>query len=268
MIEIARVAGLASVQDGGRPGRMHEGVPPGGAMAPAHLAFANASAGNAVGEAALEAFGDLEIVARGPVVVATDAGLVRALAAGERATFTRPASARVHYIAVRGGVDVPLVLGGRGTLLSAGLGGHEGRALRRGDVLAVGHAPRADAAITASPEVDAPAAIAIAAGPDVDVFDEAALALLTSATFTISPSSDRTGTRLVGPPLPSRDATARASSPMVRGAFEITPDGAAIVLGPDHPTTGGYPVLACLRVLDFGRFMRLPLGSTVRFAAS
>ncbi len=241
-------------------------------MAPAHLAFANAAARNALDTAAIEAFGDLEIVARVAIVVATEAGVVRALAAGERARFDRPPGRRVHYVAVRGGVDVPCVLGGRGTLLTAGLGGHEGRALRRGDVLRVGDDEPAGAAATLSPpppvappsDDDGP--IALVAGPDFEAFTPDALELLCAATFTIAPASDRTGTRLVGPRLARRDGSARPSAPMVRGAIEVPPDGAEIVLGPDHPTTGGYPVLACIAAADFGRFMRIPLGGAVRFA--
>jgi 5-oxoprolinase (ATP-hydrolysing) subunit C len=232
-------------------------------MAPAHLAYANAAAHNPADAAAIEAFGDLELLARAAVVVATEAGVVRTLAANERARFDRPAGRRVHYLALRGGLDVPRVLGGRGTLPTAGLGGHEGRPLRRGDVLGVGDAALSFAALPPPSDDDAP--IALVAGPDLDAFAHGTLDLLCAATFTIAPASDRTGTRLAGPRLALRGAAFRPSAPMVRGAIEVPPDGAPIVLGPDHPTTGGYPVLACVRSADFGRFMRITLGAAVRF---
>ena len=264
MIELVRVTGLATVQDDGRPGLMHAGVPPGGAMAPERLAFANAAAGNAAGATALESFGDLELVARRAIHLATDAGVTRTIAAGEHARFERPRNRRVHYVAVRGGIDVPIALGGRGTLLTAALGGHEGRALRRGDVLRIGDGMADPRATSAAPRND-DGPIALVLGPDLDAFTPEAVALLTAGAFTISPSSDRTGTRLQGPRLALRGGPPRASAPMVRGAIEVPPDGAPIVLGPDHPTTGGYPVIACVAAADFGRFMSIPLGAPVRF---
>jgi 5-oxoprolinase (ATP-hydrolysing) subunit C len=267
VIELGRVTGLATVQDGGRPGLMHAGVPPGGAMVPARLAYANAVAGNAPGAAALESFGDIEIVARREVLVATDDGVARTLAPSERARFARPHGRRVHYVAVRGGLDVAVALGGRGTLLTAGIGGHEGRALRRGDVLPTGGAAPADGPAPSPPPGD-DGPIALVAGPDLDAFAAGALALLVAGAYTIAPTSDRTGTRLVGPRLTLRAGAARASAPMVRGAVEVPPDGAPIVLGPDHPTTGGYPVLACVASRDFGRFMGIPLGMAVRFVVA
>jgi allophanate hydrolase subunit 2 len=108
---------------------MHEGVPHGGAMAPEQLARANAAVGNAPGAAAIEVYGTLEMVARGgSVVVGDDLRGRRVLAEGEALVIATEGRTRVRYLAVRGGIDVPVVLGGRGTLLVAGLGGYKGRA--------------------------------------------------------------------------------------------------------------------------------------------
>ena len=268
MIRIGRVTGLATVQDLGRPGFMHAGVPAGGAMSRELLTRANAAARNAAGAAAIEAFGDVEVFAEETTEsLATSAGETRMLAAGESVVFRRPSSQRVHYVAVRGGLDVPLVLGGRGTLLVANLGGHEGRALRRGDALPVGAAPLTpDAPAHDDTRREEPRVrIRVSLGPDLDAFPRETLDVLTAGLFTISPASDRTGTRLLGPPLLARPGPTRPSAPMVPGAIEITPDGGAIVLGPDHPTTGGYPVLACVRARDLGKLMALPLGAELRF---
>ena len=126
-LEVVRVAGLAMVQDRGRPGRMHEGVPPGGALVPDLLARANRAVGNAVGAAGIEVVGTVEVVARGGGVrVATEEGVARALGEGEAWRVEGKKELRVRYVAVRGGVDVPVVLGGRGTLLVAGFGGWRG----------------------------------------------------------------------------------------------------------------------------------------------
>ena len=263
MIELTKVVGLATVQDGGRPGWMHAGVPRGGPMSPDLLAGANAAVENAPGVAAIEAFGDLELVAVSAVRVATDARAARQLSPGELLRVRRPPELRVHYIALRGGVDVPRVLGGRGTLLVGSLGGHEGRPLRAGDALRIGNAPAAERAGTVAERTGA---ITVVRGPDRAAFDDAAFERLLRGPLKITPASDRTGTRLAGPALSTRGPPPASSTPMIRGAIEITPDGGAIVLGPDHPTTGGYPVLACVTVRDFGRFMQLPIGAEVRFA--
>jgi allophanate hydrolase subunit 2 len=102
-------------------------------------------------------------------------------------------------------------------------------------------------------------------GPDGKDFSPDAIDALVSAPYRILPSSDRVGTRLEGPPIPRADGAIERSRPMVRGAIEVPPDGKPIVLGPEHPTTGGYPLLAVIAAADLGRFFSIPLGGTVRF---
>jgi biotin-dependent carboxylase-like uncharacterized protein len=288
MFEVMAAAGVVTVQDGGRPGWMHQGVAPGGALAPALLARANVAAGNAPCAAALEVVGRIVVKARGDRVVATDDGASRALADGD--TFEVSCGrARVRYLAVHGGLDVPVVLGSRSTLLVAGLGGHLGRVLRRGDTLPCCHPERSDcchpersdcchpersegsppgpvgtAEGEAVPDLDAP--VCILPGPDVERFAPDALDVLLSSTFTVSPRSDRVGVRLVGPPLARSGDDAGGSAPMVRGALQVPSGGEPILLGPDHPTTGGYPVLATVVSADVGAVMARPVGSPVRFA--
>jgi biotin-dependent carboxylase-like uncharacterized protein len=250
------------VQDAGRPGHMHEGVPPGGALVPELLARANVAARNAPGAAAIESFGALSLEAREDALVAFDDGKARPLSAGTSLTIASD-GARVRYVAVRGGIDVPELLGGRGTLLVASLGGHEGRALRRGDVLHAGDAPAVDTAMPSAP--DLVAAVRVVPGPDRDRFPDEALEVLLSSSFVVDARSDRVGVRLVGPALPRLGSDSGASSPMVRGAIQVPPSGMAVVLGPDHPTTGGYPVLATVIAKDFGSLAARPPGTRVRF---
>jgi biotin-dependent carboxylase-like uncharacterized protein len=270
-IEVAAVTGLSTVQDGGRPGRMHQGVPPGGALVPELLARANAAVRNAPGEAGIEVFGSLTLVASGDLHVSRDDGAAHALRAGEAWTVASRGG-RVAYAAVRGGIDVPPILGGRGTLLVAGLGGHQGRMLRKGDVLSVGlHAPVDAPAPPAGPAAPAAlhgpdAPVRVVAGPDGERFAPAAIDRLVTSEFRVSPRSDRTGVRLAGPPLPRADDDRAASAPMVRGAIQVPGSGELIVLGPDHPTTGGYPVVATVVRADLGGLMARPVGATVRFA--
>lgn len=256
-LEITRAAGFALLVDGGRPGRMHEGVPPGGPLVRSAFARANAFAGNAPGACAVELSGTLEVVARGGgLVVADDDGPV-ALADGERHAVSTAGQRRVRYLAVEGGVDAPLFLGGRGALLVAGVG----RLLRRGDPLAPGGAAAAPEAPPEPAPLGAP--IAICEGPDEVA--GVSLEALTAVELRVSTSSDRTGTRLDGLSFGvDHAALMRASAPMVKGAIELTPSG-PIVLGPDHPTTGGYPVVAVVRAASLDALFARPLGAPVRF---
>jgi biotin-dependent carboxylase-like uncharacterized protein len=262
VIEITAVSGLATVQDGGRPGRMHQGVPPGGALVPELLAAANAAARNPPSEAAFEVFGSITLASDEPVLVADDSGAARWLRRGITWTPSR-GRARVRYVAVRGGIDVPRILGGEGTLLVAGLGGHEGRPLRRGDLLRSGVAPTRDRSRVL--RLDPALAIRVVPGPDLDRFEGDVLDVLRAQSFFVSPRSDRVGVRLRGPAIVRRGDDAAASRPMVRGAIQVPPSGELIVLGPDHPTTGGYPVLGTVVSADVGPLLARAVGAEVRF---
>jgi allophanate hydrolase subunit 2 len=258
-LSIVRALGLVTVQDLGRPGRMHEAVPPGGALVADRLIAANRAVRNPDDAPALEILGQLTIRAERPLHVATDSLAPRELpAGGELVVASEPR--RVAYLAVRGGLVAPLVLGGRGALLCAGLGGLV-RTGQRFDIagLAEVAAPPPPGAAAAP---DAP--IRLVAGPDFASFLPTALDLLLSSGYGILPSSDRVGTRLDGPALPRTDAP-EVSRPMVLGAIEVPRDGKPIVLGPEHPTTGGYPVIAVVARADLGRLFSIRLGGTVRF---
>jgi biotin-dependent carboxylase-like uncharacterized protein len=264
-LDITSVAGPVTVQDGGRPGQMHHGVPPGGPLVPELLAVANRAVGNPWGAAALEAFGRLELRARGrPVRVAVDGHAVT-VAEGASLQVPAPESTSARYVAVEGGLAVPEVLGGRGTLLVARLGGHEGRALRSGDALPLGEGGGTPEAVELGDALAPEAPIRVTLGPDLERFEEATRASLLSAAFTVSPSSDRVGMRLRGAVLSHSDAGTGTSRPMVRGAIQVPPSGEPIVLGPDHPTTGGYPLIAVVIRADWGRLCARRPGAAVRF---
>lgn len=270
-LDVRKAQGPALVVDGGRIGHMHEGVPHGGALVPEALARANAAAGNDAGAAAFELYGPFAVAARGATfMVADDAGITRVLADGQTFEVATEGRARVRYLAVRGGLDVRVVLGGRGTMLGARMGGLDGRTLRRGDLLGVGAASGRGASSSASAgesdeASDRDAPIEVLLGPDHDAGVERALL---ATTFTVGAASDRVGTRLEGPALPAhsmQDARDRRSAPMLPGAIEVTPAG-LVVLGPDHPTTGGYPVVAVVSSRSLGRLFTRPVGSRVTFA--
>jgi len=267
-LEILKVQGPATIQDGGRPGRMTEGVPAGGALCPERLALANLSLGNRWSAPAIESFGTLVVAPRGgPLVLSGDGAPVFA-EEGEELTFTRSRDQRLIYLAVSGGFDIPPVLGGCGTLMVASLGGFEGRVLRRGDRIPLAAAIRGvgDLPARRGPlREDPPAPIRIVAGPDLDRFGADALEQLCSHPYAVSPASDRVGMRLEGPALARIGDDGGISLPMVRGAIQVARGGVPIVFGPDHPVTGGYPILAAVIRADWGRLEERPLGSEVRF---
>jgi biotin-dependent carboxylase-like uncharacterized protein len=268
VLEVLAVAGPALIQDGGRAGHMHEGVPPGGALVPELLAATNRAAGNPWDAAVIEAYGGLTLVAaQGPALIAID-GRAQVLREGERFSLAAPTERRVRYLALHGGLDVPVALGGRGTLLSARLGGIEGRTLRHGDRLVAGPGGGALASAAISQRTLDPAApVRVVLGPDLPRFTDEARGVLLSAPFTVLPGSDRVGTRLAGPRLERRDEDTGFSLPMVQGAIEVPASGAPIVLGPDHPTTGGYPVIATVIRADLGQLGARPPGARVQFVA-
>ena len=251
MLVVRSVVGLATVQDLGRPGFVSHAVPRGGALVPALARRANAAAGNADEAACVEVFGKLALVAEAACVVATEEG-ARELHAGDALVVDPDPRARVRYVALGGGVDAPVVLGSRSTLVVAGIG----RPLRAGDrVVAAG----ARGPAREPPRFEREGPIALVPGPD----DPDAAALL-APTWRLAPASDRTGTRLDGPPLAfARDL--RKSSPMVPGAVQVPSGGAPIVIGPDGPTTGGYPIVAVVVRADLDRFHALPVGASVAF---
>lgn len=250
----------ASVQDLGRRGVLHLGVSVGGPVDTALFLRAQSALGNDPTSAAIEVLlHRMVLEAERDCVVSLDGALHR-LAKGER-LMVAPAEYAARYVALAGGVDVPVVLGGRGLLPVAGLGGGVGRYLRAGDVLASAReAPTltiaTDDSVSLVTQLDA------VMGPDR--FDEAACEALVSESLTVLAASDRTGVRLAsrGVVAPASEGQ-RASTPMVRGALQVTPEGTVIALGPDHPTTGGYPVIAVLTPASSGFLGRLRPGATV-----
>ena len=267
---IVKAVGLVTVQDLGRAGSMHLAVPPGGALVPELLVAANRAVRNFAAAAALEILGQLVVRAEAAITVAIDGdSSPRELAAGDELAI-ESGPRRCAYLAIRGGIDAPIILGGRGVLLCAELG----RPLRAGDVLRAEPsslasqtesepiAPAETATVVASA---APTVITIIAGPDGDAFASDALGRLVSAPYRVLPSSDRVGTRLAGAVLERAPGYRERSRPMVIGALEVPGDGQPIVLGPEHPTTGGYPILAVIATAELGRFFAVRLGGWVKF---
>jgi KipI family sensor histidine kinase inhibitor len=292
VIEVIRPGPLATVQDLGRPGFGHLGVPRSGAADPASLRLANRLAGNPDGAAGIEltlgraAFlfrsGARVAVAGAPAPVSLESGSQGASADMPHGSgFTVPAGGVVRlgapraglrsYLAVHGGVDVPPVLGSRSADLRSGLGPAP---LRPGDLLPAGMAAEtADRAAvqptamqpTAMPAAGEPAVLRVVPGPRDDWFTPDALQRLCTQTYLVTPASDRTGLRLDGPALRRAHGGELLSEGVATGSLQVPPNGRPILLLAEHPVTGGYPVIATVLSADIGLAAQLRPGSRLRF---
>jgi 5-oxoprolinase (ATP-hydrolysing) subunit C len=154
------------------------------------------------------------------------------------------------------------VLGAASTHLAAALG----HVLAADARIESGHAARTGVGVslTSEPAAKRGSAIGIVAGPDLHAFAPDAVAALISGPYRIAAASDRVGTRLVGPVV-ARSSAPDRSRPTVRGAIEVPRDGQPIVLGPEHPTTGGYPIVGVICAADLDRFFAIRIGGEVAF---
>jgi biotin-dependent carboxylase-like uncharacterized protein len=195
--------------------------------------------------------------------VAVNRALV--LPAGSTRRLGGPPAGLRSYLAVAGGIDVPPVLGSRSADLLSGLGP---RPLRAGDRLPVGSGsawPNVAVPAVAGAGPEAEVRLEVTAGPRADWFTPAALEMLASSVYQVTPASNRTGLRLSGPPLERSRSGELPSEGMVTGAVQVPPDGQPIVLLADHPVTGGYPVIAVVRSPGVSRAGQLRPGQRVRF---
>jgi biotin-dependent carboxylase-like uncharacterized protein len=167
------------------------------------------------------------------------------------------------YVCIRGGIDVEPNLGSRSTDLLTGLGP---AAIRDGDVLRIGAEPTTSptGSLTPSQRPDVPV-LRVIPGPRDDWFAPEALELLVANPWRVNPASNRVGVRLNGPHLERVDRRDLLSEGLVTGALQVPPSGQPILLLNDHPTTGGYPVLAVVRTADLPVAGQLGTGAILRF---
>lgn len=281
MIEVLRAGPLTTVQDLGRPGLAHLGVPRSGALDQPALRLANELVGNRPEAAGLETtLTGCALRLRVDAVVAVTGGYARVTVAGEPVAFGAPvpvpARAEVHigrttsgvrsYLAVSGGIDVPPVLGSRSTDTLSGLGPAP---LRDGDLLPVGSStgpvPSTMDNAVLPPPAPSTVELRIAAGPRADWFPPPGLS---GRSYTMSPHSNRVAARLSGAPLPRVPAMVHTELPsegLVLGAVQVPADGQPLVFLADHPTTGGYPVIAVVHPDDLSLVAQARPGTTVVF---
>ena len=285
MIEILDCPMPVTVQDAGRPGYRHLGVPLSGALDPEWLAIANALVGNPATSAALEMrLLGLRLRAKAPLTIALAGACTAQIE--DMSGELRPAPAwgshslaqgetlivgRLHegiaYLAFAGGLDLPEVLGSRSTYVRAGIGGLDGRALKAGDCLQVGACMRPNPLRLPQAPHPPDGPLRIVPGPQRDYFTDAAWRRLLGDEFVISREADRMGLRLDGPRLehdPARGADI-VSDAVTPGVIQVPGDGRPIILLADCQTVGGYPKIATVIGADLPRLGRALPGQTLRF---
>jgi biotin-dependent carboxylase-like uncharacterized protein len=270
---------LALVQDLGRPGNGHLGVPPSGALDVPALRLANRLVGNPESAAGLEVlFGGLRLRAdcsctvavTGPATPVTvndrarDSHAPVHLAVGDVLTLGAPATGLRVYLGLAGGVAVPAELGSRSTDVLSGIGPAP---LRAGDALPLGDAVGVPVGADELGPWPAPAEIRVPVllGPRDDWFDRAAVQLA-AGRWLVSPESNRIGLRCNGPALRRVAELAGAelpSEPVVTGAVQVPADGRPLVFLADHPTTGGYPVVGVVPAADLVALAQVRPGAVV-----
>jgi biotin-dependent carboxylase-like uncharacterized protein len=283
-IEVRRPGALTTIHDCGRPGYAHLGVPRSGALdAPAHHR-ANHLVGNPPGAPVLETtLTGVAVTAWAAVTVAVtgaraavkvdgapaEPGTAVALAPGQTLDVG-PAQAGVRsYVAFSGGLRVTPVLGSASTDLLSGLGPPR---LASGDLLDLGdEEPRPrektcpQAGVPVAPVPAERAELLIHLGPRDDWLSAEGLAALRDGAWTVSPASNRVGLRLAGAAPPRSRSGELPSEGVVAGAIEALPDGQLVLFLADHPTTGGYPVIAVVDPVSLPVCAQARPGLTVTF---
>lgn len=300
-LEVVRPGLLTTLQDLGRPGRQHLGVPVNGAMDEISHRLANLLVGNEETEATLE------LTLNGPTLKFQEDAVIALcgadmggevdgeplpwwrpvrVPAGATLVFGRPEIGCRAYLAVAGGFDVPEVLGSRSTALAGSYGGFRGRALKKGDVVPLrspreAHTarwvrllsrgrhgiafPNWSVSRARMPYRVRPQPVRIVHGPHWQMFPVAMREQLTVARYRVALDSNRMGYRLEGAPLDVRRGADVLSEGVVMGAIQVPPGGDPIVLMADRQTTGGYPVIAVVAGIDLPVMAQIAPGEDVQF---
>ncbi|MDF0604776.1 biotin-dependent carboxyltransferase family protein [Neisseriaceae bacterium TC5R-5] len=281
MLEILQAGIQSTIQDLGRQGWRHLGVAQAGALDTPALLMANKLLGNAVDAAAIE-------VALGPFKVrflcdtwfalmgadfaatldgeAVWSGWRYPVRAGQELLLNGCRHGMRVYLAVAGGIAVPLTLGARATDLKGGFGGWQGRALQIGDRLPIGEGKALSGRLGWRSLLWSPQLRALP-GPEYEQFSAAAHAAFWAGEWTVSTQSNRMGYRLTGAMLEREQSEDLLSHGVLPGVVQVPPAGQPIVLLADAQTTGGYPRIACVIEADLWKLAQARPGTKLRFLA-
>ena len=279
-MSVIRAGMLTTVQDLGRWGHQHLGVPVAGPMDWYSHRLANRLVGNSEDAAALEiTLVGPELMPSADVVCAITGAHFEVTVDGApvpaNAAFVLPRAASLRFrgrtrgarasLAVGGGFNVPAVLGSRATSLISRMGPFGGRALTSGDVLAIGseHGGSRTGRALALPEGGA--RLRVIFGPHQSRFTDVAASALHATRFTVTPDSNRMGYRLDGAVLARADDAEMLSDATPVGSIQVPPSGLPILLMADRQTTGGYPKIATVITADLPLAGQLAPGDWIEF---
>jgi len=285
IFQVLKPGFFTTVQDLGRFGYLRYGVPISGAMDTFSLIAANSLLGNRPNDACLEMTllgPELRVLEQTQIAVAGGEISARVddkilplwqtvdVRKGETIFFGRMGCGCRAYLAVKGGVDVPVVLGSRSTCVRAGIGGVEGRLVKAGDTMGGLKAPflrsKYSVPVDLRPTFPRQLEARVVLGPQVDLHSEEGLNCFLSSQYRITSESDRMGYRLEGPKVQHRDGADIVSDAILPGSVQIPKDGKPIVVMRDAQTTGGYPKIAAVVTPDISSLGQVKPGDSVKFS--
>ena len=287
-LEILKPGMFTTIQDLGRRGYLKQGVPVAGAMDSAALRLGNVLVGNEEGCAGLEitVVGPAFTVLEGEgcfAVCGAEVGIIKnglpvacwtahRVYAGDSISFSPPTAGVRAYLCVSGGIETPLMMGSRSTYTRGDFGGHEGRALKTGDVLSAGSpdvlweaCEGFECPLSLRPDRNPNAPLRAVPGPQDDSFTEEGLDAFFSSEYVVTNLADRMGYRMEGPRITHMDGADIVSDATCLGSVQVPGDGQPIVLMTDRQTTGGYAKIATICAADVGNLAQRMPGNKVRF---
>jgi len=283
MFRVVKPGLFTTVQDAGRYGYLRYGVPISGAMDQFSMIAANRLVENDPKAACLETTligPELEVLRKTQIAVTggnhepkingVAVGMWRTLAVeeGDALSFGRMQSGCRGYVAIRGGIDVPVLLGSRSTYVRGGFGGIYGRQLKAGDTIEGFDVPSTGVMYEVSTELVPRfvnhCEVSVILGPQQDMFTEEGIEMFLSNRFTVTLDSDRMGYRLKGPTIEHRDKADIVSDALLPGAVQVPKSGKPILIMRDAQTTGGYPKIAAVISADLSMLGQAKPNDTIR----
>ncbi|WP_166264616.1 biotin-dependent carboxyltransferase family protein [Marinobacter caseinilyticus] len=279
---IRRPGWQSTIQDEGRRGYYREGLSEGGAMDVHAFYWANKLLDNDLSSACIEVLMgqfEAEFSAAG-VISVTGADLsfringvecetwcTHRVEAGDAIAFERPRSGLRAYLGVVGGWQTPVCFGSRSVVMREQLGGLDGGALKKQDVLPYAY-DRESVLRQVNPhyvpDYSQALTLKVVPGYQYREFSKADRQLFAQTEYEVSDQVDRMGYKLRGPPI-SAARRHLISEGIAYGAIQVPQDGQPIVLLKDRQTIGGYPKIGCVASLDAARLSQCVPGSKVAF---
>jgi antagonist of KipI len=286
LFQVKKPGLLTTIQDEGRIGYQQYGIVAAGAMDPFSMNISNLLVGNPKNEAVLE------ITLMGPVLTVLEDTVIAicggnlspkvngktvsmwksfVVKKGQQIEFGQPKEGARAYLSTAGGFDVPRIMGSKSTYLKARIGGLDGRALQKDDILygieerpmKSGRSLHGDEIPTYQKEVD----IRVVLGPHLSDFSDEAISTFLSSSYEVTPQSDRMGYRLKGPKIEHKTSADIISEAIPLGGIQVPANGEPIILMADRQTTGGYTRIATVISSDIPLLAQALPGAQIRFKA-